>query len=386
MHKGKRKGAAVYWAAGFIVACYLAQTANCHRPKETGQRRGPTIGVREGTIVYGRGAESHVANGNRKAPSNASAVEDERAYQADSAGLSNGQAQDTSPREASWKRMAPSLQCGGDQMKFRAVGPGASQFAVDQGNAHPMPLSQVPSTCGYTMQRNSLALVMLVPYDGCNIVQEGGSYMLPMLWQGIPVSLWCNKPPATTPAPATTSAQPQDPVPQTLKYPPSYPQVPLLPPESMNPGVQQPYVLAPYWGYPHYHSVPTTTTAAPTTMATLTTTAKPAAKDPEAMVQFPGYPPFYPWYLPGPLPTPAETTTTTQKMTTKPTTTQSQFPQVPQWPSFPHFPPYGPQMPQFPPYGPGPQIPYGPYPPYPFPQFIPPFAPKYPTLSQRRPL
>ncbi|XP_047197981.1 extensin isoform X2 [Hippoglossus stenolepis] len=187
------------------------------------------------------------------------------------------------------------------------------------------------------MQMNSLALVMLVPYDGCNMVQEGGSYMLPMLWQGIPVSLWCNKPPATTPAPATTSAQPQDPVPQTLKYPPSYPQVPLIPPKSMNPGVQQSYVFAPYWGYPHYHSVPTTTTAAP--MATLTTTAKPAAKDPEAMVQSPGYPPFYPWYLPGPLPTPAETTTTTQKMTTKPTTTQSQFPQLPK------FPPYGPFQP-----------------------------------------
>ncbi|XP_034468954.1 uncharacterized protein LOC117777946 [Hippoglossus hippoglossus] len=277
-----------------------------HVTRQTGKWREATMGVREGTIVFGRGAESHVANGNRKAPSNASAVEDERAYQADSAGLLNGQAQDTSPKEASWKRMAPSLQCGGDQMKFRAVGPGASQFAVDQGNAHPMPLSQVPSTCGYTMQRNSLALVMLVPYDGCNMVQEGGSYMLPMLWQGIPVSLWCNKPPATT------SAQPQDPVP---------------------------------------------------------------------MVQFPGYPPFYPWYLPGPLPTPAETTTTTQKMTTKPTTTQSQFPQLPK------FPPYGPQVPKFPPYGPqllpfppyGPQIPYGPYPPYPFPQFIPPFAPKYPT-------
>ncbi|XP_047197811.1 uncharacterized protein LOC118118337 [Hippoglossus stenolepis] len=143
-----------------------------HVTRQKGKWREATMGVREGTIVFGRGAESHVANGNRKAPSNASAVEDERAYQADSAGLSNGQAQDTSPREASWKRMAPSLQCGGDQMKFRAVGPGASQFAVDQGNAHPMPLSLVPSTCGYTMQMNSLALVMLVPYDGCNMVQE----------------------------------------------------------------------------------------------------------------------------------------------------------------------------------------------------------------------
>ncbi|KAK5879442.1 hypothetical protein CesoFtcFv8_017811 [Champsocephalus esox] len=77
-----------------------------------------------------------------------------------------------SPKDSSWKSMSPSLQCGSGQLKFRAVGPGASQFAVEQGNAPPMPLSQVPSTCGYSMQRNSHALVMLVPYDGCNMVQE----------------------------------------------------------------------------------------------------------------------------------------------------------------------------------------------------------------------
>ncbi|KAJ4939678.1 hypothetical protein JOQ06_029121 [Pogonophryne albipinna] len=99
-----------------------------------------------------------------------------------------------SPKDSSWKRMSPSLQCGSGQLKFRAVEPGASQFAVEQGNAPPMPLSQVPSTCGYSMQRNSHALVMLVPYDGCNIVQEGGSYVLPMRWQGIPLSLWLDEP------------------------------------------------------------------------------------------------------------------------------------------------------------------------------------------------
>ncbi|KAJ4920525.1 hypothetical protein JOQ06_022658, partial [Pogonophryne albipinna] len=77
-----------------------------------------------------------------------------------------------SPKDSSWKNMSPSLQCGSGQLKFRAVGSGASQFSVEQGNAPPMPLSQVPSTCGNSMQRNSHALVMLVPYDGCNMVQE----------------------------------------------------------------------------------------------------------------------------------------------------------------------------------------------------------------------
>ena len=151
--------------------------------------------------------------------------------------------------------------------------------------------------------------------------------MLPMHWQGTPVSLWCNKPAE----PATTSAQPQDPVSHTLKSPPS----------DINAGVQQSNFFPRPWGYPFYHLAPTTTTA------------KPAAKDPEPMVHFPGYPGFYPpypWPYPGPLPTPAETTTT------KPTTTQSQFPQDSK------FPPYGQQMMQFPLYKP-----FQPYPPYPWP-------------------
>ncbi|KAJ4937372.1 hypothetical protein JOQ06_001935, partial [Pogonophryne albipinna] len=119
--------------------------------------------------------------------------------------------QGASPKDSSWMSMSPSLQCGLGLMKFRAVEPGASQFAVEQGNAPPMPLSQVPSTCGYSMQRNSHALVMLVPYDGCNMVQEGGSYVLSMRWQGIPVSLWCSKPAAP---PASKMTSPHSPVEQ----------------------------------------------------------------------------------------------------------------------------------------------------------------------------
>ncbi|KAJ4939676.1 hypothetical protein JOQ06_029119, partial [Pogonophryne albipinna] len=110
-----------------------------------------------------------------------------------------------SPKDSSWKSMSPSLQCGSGQLKFRAVGSGASQFSVEQGNAPPMPLSQVPSTCGYSMQRNSHALVMLVPYDGCNMVQEGGSYVLPMRWQGSPVSLWLDEPNNQVASPNDTS-------------------------------------------------------------------------------------------------------------------------------------------------------------------------------------
>ncbi|KAK9539147.1 hypothetical protein VZT92_004274 [Zoarces viviparus] len=245
MSKGRRKSAALYLAAAVLLMCCLGQTIDCYRLKKTGRREGPkeadsseTIGVQEGKIVFGRvfkkgtGLESQVIDGTKK-PSSNSSTEHAAAYQADFTGWSEGQVQDASSREAAWRLMSPSLMCGGNKMKFSAVGPGVLQFAVEQENTSPMPLSQVPYSCGYSMLRNSLVLVMLVPYDGCNMVQEGGSYVLPMHWQGIPVSLWCRKPAA----PAPTTAAPQNPQPQHPWYPPSYPVMPpqQMPPQQMPP-------------------------------------------------------------------------------------------------------------------------------------------------------
>lgn len=83
------------------------------------------------------------------------------------------------------------------------MGPGLSSFAVEQGDltvlslkfttqvfspmialthneilfphterAPAMPLTQIPATCGYNMQRNALGFAMYAPYDGCNMIQE----------------------------------------------------------------------------------------------------------------------------------------------------------------------------------------------------------------------
>ncbi|KAK5889003.1 hypothetical protein CesoFtcFv8_015048 [Champsocephalus esox] len=210
IHTGKRKSVGVYLAAAVILTCYFAQTIDCYRLKKTERREGrkyadTTNGFQEGTIVFGRefekgsGLDFQVTDGTKKSSSN-TYEEDEAAYQGDFAGWMSP-TQVASPKDSSWMSMSPSLQCGLGRMKFRAVEPGASQFAVEQGNAPPMPLSQVPSTCGYNMQRNSHALEMLVPYDGCNMIQEGGSYVLPMRWQGIPLSLWCSKPASPPAAP-----------------------------------------------------------------------------------------------------------------------------------------------------------------------------------------
>ena len=89
-----------------------------------------------------------------------------------------------------------------DTMKLQALGLGASQFQLHRGtilmlfqlelqaqyylsqkttkrplsefseNRGPLPLSEIPPTCRCSMQRNALGLVMVAPYDGCNIIKE----------------------------------------------------------------------------------------------------------------------------------------------------------------------------------------------------------------------
>ncbi|XP_041658343.1 proline-rich extensin-like protein EPR1 [Cheilinus undulatus] len=393
----KRRNASVYLALVVIFTCYLSQTIDCYRLRKTERGEGRTddnapksTAVQEGRIVFGRvfergsGSEPQALNGTQKSSDVSS--EDETAYQADFTGWYKGQMQDASSGGASWRRMSPSLQCGGDQMKFRVVGPGASQFAVEQGHAPPLPLSQVPPSCGYTMQKNPLSLVMSVPYDGCNMLQEGGNHVLPMRWQGIPVLLLCpgagaapNHPPSHPQVPLSQPANknpyvsdPQVPqYPSHPHYPPQYPSMPeptKAPTTKTNvkkPGMPQFPVYPPY--LPHYPSFPypfPMTTAKPTTSVP-TTTAKPATSIHPPKFPYPYFPPYYPpfpWPYPGPKPTTAAPTTTTKQTTTQMTTTK---------------PTTKPQPPRFPPYFPYP--PYYPYPPF-FPPLYPPYQPQ-PTLK-----
>ncbi|XP_047446281.1 adhesive plaque matrix protein [Mugil cephalus] len=239
MRKTERRRGTVCLAAAIFLTCFLAQTVDCYRLRKTQRREErkdvdpPTIGVREGDIVFGKVSDEESALKDEiKKPSNSS-VEDDTAYQADW----TGQVQDTIVKEAAWARMSPSLLCGVDQMRFRAVGPGASQLALLQGSAPPVLVSQVPPSCGYTLNSNSMQLLMLVPYDGCNVVHQGGGFTLSMLWQGVPVSLRCTKP-----------ADPGQIVPQKVVGPPVYP-------DTSNPQFLPPYTMYPHEQYPHYPSV-----------------------------------------------------------------------------------------------------------------------------------
>ncbi|KAK2822381.1 hypothetical protein Q5P01_022446 [Channa striata] len=323
MHEEKKRSCSAYLAAAVFLTWYLSQAVDCHRLKKTERR-------------HGRKEENFPQ----------AFIGDRSNYQADFAGWSQGQTHDTSSREAAWKRLATSLQCSGTQMLFKAMGPGASQFSVEQEGAPPMPLSQVPSTCGYSMQTDPLALVMIVPYDGCNVLQEGGGYVLPMRWQGMPLSLWCPKRAAN--APTTVSQMPGNP--DAIVVPePSTEAMTTKPDTSTFP--QHPLFFPVYSYNPFFLPPLPTTTAAPTTSKTTTVSA--AAARPPPMYPLPFNPSLYApfnWAFLGPFPEPAEPTLTQTNLTEHwslpfPQYIPFYYPSLP-YRVFPRYPQYPIQMPE----------------------------------------
>ncbi|MEQ2301888.1 hypothetical protein AMECASPLE_000796 [Ameca splendens] len=300
----KAKNPAAGLAAAVILTCYLVQTTDSLRLRKT-QRRlthretdfAPSAEVQEGIIVFGNVFE--VPDENKKL---STSVDDETDYQADFAGWSQQVGIDEASKDK-WNRLGTSLHCFGDHMKFRLLSPGASQLAVEQAHEPPIPLSMVPPRCGYRMHGNSKAFVMMAPYDGCNMIQQSGNYMLPLLWQGRPLSLLCPKHVRTT----------------TPQWPP-VPQVPPVP--------HQPYLDF----YSHLFHAP----------------AEPA----KPVSQFPKFP-LYPY---PPYPYPPQTTAP------PPATSLLKVPN-PHVPHVPYFPlPYWPLFPELPPFLPYPIENYPEYP------------------------
>ncbi|CAL8290956.1 unnamed protein product [Lota lota] len=169
-------------------------------------------------------------------------------------------------------------------MKLLAKEPGASQLALVQSDpsSAPDPLNKAPKACGFAVHRHPHGLVMAVPYDGCQIMQKGGCYMLPMHWQGIPITLSCPK--------QTISPRGQ----RHAVHPPRAPAEPPATPEAATPAPAEPPQAAmkpsmeDFQRFLRYHTplfqnagpFPPQTTAAATT--TTTTEPEPAAPQPPA--------------------------------------------------------------------------------------------------------
>ncbi|XP_007551723.1 uncharacterized protein LOC103137757 [Poecilia formosa] len=135
--------------------------------------------------------------GNVKEEGRPFAPDPEDGYQADFTGFSeiegkvSGLSSDSSPYFSEWEAMRPVVECADDVMTLTLSGRGFIHLQVDRSRASPISIFQLPSDCGYSVKASWTDLEMMVPYDGCYIVKENGSYVLPMLWLGIPLKLSC---------------------------------------------------------------------------------------------------------------------------------------------------------------------------------------------------
>ncbi|XP_051721519.1 uncharacterized protein LOC127497216 isoform X2 [Ctenopharyngodon idella] len=91
--------------------------------------------------------------------------------------------------------MKPKVDCVGDLMKLTVHGREAlfgSSFLIDRGSIPPLPLSRLPSDCGHRFLRTWRDFVFIIPYDGCYVSQERDTFILPLLWWGLPVKMSCS--------------------------------------------------------------------------------------------------------------------------------------------------------------------------------------------------
>ncbi|XP_037538197.1 uncharacterized protein LOC119415124 isoform X2 [Nematolebias whitei] len=92
---------------------------------------------------------------------------------------------------AAWGLLNAKLQCGSNEFKFKATGPGAADIQLEMENGKRLPLIQVPKECGFSVKQTALGLLVTVSYDGCSVKQENGTYSLLMKWREDDVKITC---------------------------------------------------------------------------------------------------------------------------------------------------------------------------------------------------
>uniref|UniRef100_A0A9J7Y1U3 Uncharacterized protein n=2 Tax=Cyprinus carpio TaxID=7962 RepID=A0A9J7Y1U3_CYPCA len=105
------------------------------------------------------------------------------------------------PANAKLRRLGSSVQCSNDSMILRIPGQRMPHFLVDRGEESPMPLSEMPASCGFSLKRARRDVSLVTPYRGCHVRQKGGSYILPLIIMGSPVQVSC---PVSPPLPTVS--------------------------------------------------------------------------------------------------------------------------------------------------------------------------------------
>uniref|UniRef100_A0A8C9WMN8 Uncharacterized protein n=1 Tax=Scleropages formosus TaxID=113540 RepID=A0A8C9WMN8_SCLFO len=95
----------------------------------------------------------------------------------------------------------PTVQCRENFMTLHLKGTlVGSNLLVDRGNGSPLPISELPSKCGYFVKMTWHDVLFKAPYNGCYNTKEGGSNVLPLRWLGTPMKVTCPHRPSTAPA------------------------------------------------------------------------------------------------------------------------------------------------------------------------------------------
>ncbi|CAL8311370.1 unnamed protein product [Arctogadus glacialis] len=99
-----------------------------------------------------------------------------------------------SDQEQSWLRQDPLVECGPEAMRLRIRRRRAGQLLLDLGNGSGLALSQLTAECGFSLQTTGRDLALTARYHGCHVALEGQSYVLRLLWRGVPVKMSCPAP------------------------------------------------------------------------------------------------------------------------------------------------------------------------------------------------
>ncbi|XP_037544432.1 uncharacterized protein LOC119421108 [Nematolebias whitei] len=119
-------------------------------------------------------------------------------YHSGSDGAGQGQGKQTRSRGhhpsssmESWQRLQPSVECEDDAMILTVRRKRAIQLLLDRANGSSSLLFQLPPQCGYFVRITPRDLSLKAQYDACHVTREDGSFVLPLLWRGVPVRVSC---------------------------------------------------------------------------------------------------------------------------------------------------------------------------------------------------
>ncbi|XP_036839889.1 extensin-like [Oncorhynchus mykiss] len=167
----------------------------------------PTI-VRSGRLVVGnklvqlRRVGFEVTNDESAASDRIKTKNGSLAFEADNR-AGQPASQEWHKLDAKLQHMGPSVQCSNETMTLRVKGGRAPHFLVDGGDGSPvLPLSRMPTHCGFSVKRSRRHVFFVAPYQGCHVTQEGGNYVLPLRLWGAPMTMSC---PVAPPPPPSVS-------------------------------------------------------------------------------------------------------------------------------------------------------------------------------------